>query len=472
MEDIGRKIAHNTLIQLVSKGVTVVTSLAIVSLLTRYLGQSGYGMYATALNYGNVAMVFVDLGFFLIVLREISGKPELKGSLVSNAFTIKLVLGVLVFAASYFLTFLLPYDATLRHAILVASLSFFVMSLSQIVITVLQADLEMHKSAIADVAGRLVNLGLVILAISYRLGISEVLLTSFVGNLVLLSVNWYWVTRKIRLSLAFDFAVWKKLLHEALPMGIVLVLSTIYFRIDTLMLSTMKSLAEVGIYQAPYKVLEVILSFPTIFMSSVFPILVGKMALDLSGMRPLFRQAFDVLGVMSLPLIGGIMVFALPIMLFVAGPDFAASAPVLQILIWAVGGSFLNSVMIYSLIAAGHQKRLILPYLLTTAFNVTMNLLLIPRFSYIGAAYVTVATELLVLVYSGWLVAKLLKISPSWINFFKSLLAAGLMVAVLELTHVGLVLGMILGLTVYGLLIFWLKVIDKKTLSYLWLKRS
>jgi O-antigen/teichoic acid export membrane protein len=58
----------------------------------------------------------------------------------------------------------------------------------------------------------------------------------------------------------------------------------------------------------------------------------------------------------------------------------------------------------YLIIAVGKQAKLIAPYLFLVVFNVGMNLILIPRISYIGAAIDTVLTEVLVLFFS-WYIA-------------------------------------------------------------------
>lgn len=63
-----------------------------------------------------------------------------------------------------------------------------------------------------------------------------------------------------------------------------------------------------------------------------------------------------------------------------------------------MGISFLSHLFGYSIIALGRQTKLIWPNLFLVVFNIILNLILIPKISYIGAAIVTVLTEILVVL--------------------------------------------------------------------------
>ena len=70
----------------------------------------------------------------------------------------------------------------------------------------------------------------------------------------------------------------------------------------------------------------------------------------------------------------------------------------LQILVWFLPWSFVNSVTQYVLIAVNQQRFLTLAFVIGVAFNVAANLILIPPFGYVAAAAVTVASEIVLLI--------------------------------------------------------------------------
>ena len=60
-----RKVAYNTLAQMVGRIVLIATSLVIVGILTRHLGVENFGRYTTAFAFVAFFGIFGDLGFFL-----------------------------------------------------------------------------------------------------------------------------------------------------------------------------------------------------------------------------------------------------------------------------------------------------------------------------------------------------------------------------------------------------------------------
>ena len=78
--------------------------------------------------------------------------------------------------------------------------------------------------------------------------------------------------------------------------------------------------------------------------------------------------------------------------------DSGLSAIALSILICYLPLSYANGLTQYVLIAAGRQRLLTGAFVAALVFNFAANLVLIPRFGYVGAAWVTVASELVLLV--------------------------------------------------------------------------
>jgi len=83
----------------------------------------------------------------------------------------------------------------------------------------------------------------------------------------------------------------------------------------------------------------------------------------------------------------------------VGGRDYLPdSAVALAILICYLPLSYANGLTQYMLIAAGRQRLLTGAFVAALIFNLAANLVLIPRFGYVGAAWVTVASEIVLLV--------------------------------------------------------------------------
>ena len=432
-----RKVAYNTLVQIVGKVVTTVISLFLVAALTRYLGVTGYGQYTTVFSYVAFFAVFADFGFFWIFIRELA-KPDADTSkIASNILTLRTILGIVVYGLAFVVGFFIPQYYEFRWGIGITALASLFLALNFTYVGVFQNKLRMDKAALTDMIGRAVILVVTLYLIKSNLGLNAILWAYAFGNIVNFVIS-AWLGRiYVHFRPAFDFKYWKEIFWQALPMGIILVLNLIYFRVDTLILSLLKSSTDVGIYGPPYKVLEIMLFLPTIFMGNIFPIITRFYFEKNPRLNELIQKAFDFLFMMALPIIVGVIFAARPIIEAVAGVEFvnastvqpflgipATSVLALQILIIAVGVSFLSHLFGYLAVAFGKQSKLVVPNIIFVVFNIGLNLILIPRFSYIGASIVTVLTESLVLVISWLIMSQYLKVNWNFRIFWKVVLAS------------------------------------------------
>ena len=436
-----RKIAYNTIFQIIGKTVTTIISLFLVAALTRYLGVAGYGQYTTIFAYLSFFAVLADFGFFWILVREISNPETDINKAVSNILTLRTLVGVLFFAAAYLIGFFIPQYAGLRFGIGIAAFSMLFLALNSTYVGVFQNKLRMDKATITDVAGRLIILGMTLYLIKMGYGLNLILWAYAIGNIVNLFAS-AWLGRVyVNFRPAFDWSYWKQILVQTWPMAVVLILNLIYFRVDTFMLSLMKTSTDVGIYGPPYKVLEMILLLPSMFMGNVFPIISRYIHTQDERLAMAIQKSFDFLLILAVPIAILIIFAAEPIIRIVAGREFviahtimpvfghaATSVLALQILIIAVGFSFISIIFNYLVIALGKQAKLIWPNVIFAIFNITANLILIPRFSYIGAAAVTVMTEFLVLVFTWLIASQNIKLGLKFAAFYKAVLA-GLMMS-------------------------------------------
>jgi len=404
-----QRVAYNTAVQIVAKVITTLLSLVLIAALTRYLGVSGYGEYTTIFAYTQFFAVFSDFGFFWFFLREIS-KPEANTEkIASNVLTFRTLVAIGIFTAGFLLGLFIPQYHDIRYGIGIIAGAAFWMSLNGTYVGIFQSKLRMDKAALTDIIGRLVILGIVLFQIKAGVNLTQILWAYFLGNFANFAINALLGRMYVKIRPAFDTKYWKYIFWECLPISIVSILSVIYFKIDTVILSLLKSSTDVGIYGPPYKVLEILILFPAIFMGNVFPIFVRYFYSKDERIKSAYQRSFDFLLIAAVPIVVGVVFTAKRIIQIIAGGEFvqahtippvfglpATSATALQILIIAVGISFISHIFGYMVIAIGKQTKLIWPNAAMVVFNIGMNLLLIPKISYIGAAIVTVLTEILV----------------------------------------------------------------------------
>lgn len=484
-----KKVALNVIVQIIGKVLTTAISLVLIAALTRYLGVAGYGEYTTVFAYVSFFAVFADLGFFWIMVREISKPKADVTKITNNIMTLRSILGALVFLLGFAISWFIPsYGNIIRWGIGICSFGWFWISLNSTYVGVFQSKHRMDKSVISEIIGRIIILIFVLAFIKLNYSLLAIIAAYTIGNLTnfILSIILGW--RLVPFKLAFDFPLWRKMFHESLPMGIVLVLGVIVFRIDTVMLSIMKTQTDVGIYGAPYKVMEILVLIPSIFMGNIFPIITKYFSEQKEKLQNVLQKSFDFLTIIATPLLFGTIILATPIIKFVAGEEFIAattlsnilghsanSALSLQFLIFAGVIMFFSIMFGNTAIAIGRQRELIKPYIFFVIVNIGLNLILIPHLSYIGSSISTIITELLILILTAQIVYKHIKPLRIKKNIIPKTIISSIimsMVLIYLISTYDVVLQSVLAVIIYFAVLYLIKGFTKEDLQLIIMKKG
>jgi len=462
-----KTIAHNTLLQILGKALGTVLGVVTIALLTRYLGQEGFGYYTTALAFMQFFGVLVDMGLYLVCLREISANPEKENHIVSNIFTLRLLSALIFIGGGTLLIFIFPYPPMVKWSAAIISVSFFFMSLVQILTSVFQKYLKMGQVALAEVLGKVGFLIVIVLFIFYKGNLPALMLGNVANAFIYFLILWFLIKRYVKINWSFDLGYWKLIINKSWPIAVGIALNLVYFRADTIILSLYQPIADVGIYGAPYKILEIITTFPHMFMGLVMPILTAAwLSQNLDRFKSIMQKTFDFFILLIVPMVLGTMPLARGIMTLISGKEFLASGTILPILMLATGIIFLGTMFTYTLVILEKQKAMLKYFGLAAILALIGYFFFIPRYSYFGAAWVTVAIELLITVAALILTFKFTKIRFSLKILVKSLLASLIMLAVIYLlASLPTILLMLISMAVYGLIMILLKGIDKKLLN-------
>lgn len=427
-----RKVAHNTMIQVLGRVISTAIGLVVIGMLTRHLSEAGFGRYYTIMVYLQLFGVFVDLGLYVMLVKKISEPDADETRIVGNMFTLRLITALVVFGLAPMIALFLPYPGEVRTGIAITSIAFLCITLTQALTGVFQKHLRMDRVAIADVVGKIALLGLTWWVVASGYGLIAVM-GAVVGGSVLSTMVLFAFSRSIvRIRLMWDFALWKQIMKETWPIALSVVFNLIYFKADTVILSLMKTDADVGVYGASNRALEVIVTFPAIFAGLILPMLAAAWtALDRERFSRILQKAFDAMILLAVPLIGGTLIIAEPVMRLVTGEGFADSGSLLQILMIATGTIFVGNLMGNAVVAVNRQRAMMWLYLTVAVISLAGYLIVIPEYSYYGAAWMRVVSEILITIFASAIVIRATGIRLHIANLLKAVLATALMVATL-----------------------------------------
>lgn len=409
-----RQIAYNTTVQLAGKALCILISTVIVMLLTRYLGPSGYGQYNIAITFVGFFIVLADLGVYQIAVREMAQKAEEREKILGNVFVYRFFSALFVFLFAFLVGLLMPYENLVKLAIGIVAIQSFLGILTGSLISIYQVNYRMDLPALAEVLSRGLFLALVFGAIYFKFNLLGIfwflVLVNFFNLLLVYLQSRPFLKLKPQVSLLYL----KNFLKESLPMGLVVILSMIHFKSDTIILSLFKPSFDVGIYGASYRVYENLFLIPTIFIGLLFPKFSELFLKDKDHLKRILQRAIDLLILAVFPTVVFFFLFAPLIILVIAGKDFSLSIPPLRILLLTLFWIFLTIPLTNLLVAAKKQRELIKVFGIMAILNIMLNLFLIPRFSFIGAAWATFFSNFFVFLSVFILAKKLLKVVPDF----------------------------------------------------------
>lgn len=555
-----RKVLSNTLWQTFGRLAMAILAVASVKIATNYLSLEGYGEYAVVYEFLAFFSIAADMGLFTIAVKEMSEDESKVEKIIGNILSLRTILVITMMLAASIAVFLIPkYEGTrIPLGVTIASFSVLFTLLNGTISSVLQAKLKMHISSLSQIIGKVVMIlymlyivfiafpaapaagaasgsvqGLAALAATASgaasdIGFYHLVIAGVVGNLAMVLITNHYVRKITPLNYKFDWELWKKVLIKAIPYGTALILSTIYFRIDSILISLIKDQSEVGVYAVALRVLEAFQIIPLYFMNSVLPVLTKAMkgtvavaagtasatssaiaeAAKTSAAgaivkataaaeavtnaaeaarekaRLIVRYSFDFLTALSVPLLVGAYVLAYPIIFIVSSPEFLSrlnegfygSDIALKYLMFAMVFQFLGTLFAFILLSVDKQSKILYINLGCVIFKIAADLATIPTFGFRGAAVTSIAAEFLVMAIGAITAYRYFKYKFNFATTFKIIVSALLMGAAVKLLwppiygifqNFGVFVLAFIGAIIYGALLLATKAINKDMLRML-----
>jgi len=401
------KVASNTVYQIIGKLISMSITMLAVVIITRSYGRDGYGAFSLMQSWPALFFVIVDFGINAIAAKDVTEDWSKAGKYLGNILIIRFLFSLfLILVISLSLNFF-PYTPDLRNGIRLGLFLLITQSLFSTTNIFFQAKLRYDYSTISYIGGYVLILILVLIFSYLRLSVTWVNFSYVIGGLLTFILSLYFVSKMgIKPDFSLDKKIWKYLISSALPIGIMFVFSQMSFKEDALMLSFLKlppsyglnNTESVAVYALPYKVFEVMLVVPTFFMNSVYPVLVNHMIEGEQKLKKTFTRAiyFLIGSGLVIGLLG--IAFSSLAMKILGGEEFYQSTGVLNILSGGLFIFYLTSPISWLIVTLGYQKYLPWIYFVSFSFNLIMNFIFIPKYSFYAASWITVLSELIVLI--------------------------------------------------------------------------
>lgn len=390
-----RRIAANAGVLAVTYLLVRALGMGLMIVLARYLGAEGYGTYQRSEAFVFLFSVLANLGLDMILTREVAARSPRVPEYLGGVFALKFLLGAIALAVVYGVAGARGYTGEFLWGIRIFGLILLVNSLSQVMDAVFQGLEVMGYLAITNLVAQLASVALGVSCILLGKDLRWVLGSLLVSNLLRLGLSALLLAR-LQLTWARPrLATLGFLLREAFPLAFAASFVIVYQQVDAVMLGEMKGNAEVGWYKAGAKFLLLFTVLRESFLLAVYPVFSSLARTQRERLGSLLTRAARYQVVVALYFVL-CFVFLPRIAPKLLGADFQNSGAVLPVLAWILVPQTLSITAGRALVAAGCQSRMMFSTGMSLAVNIAGNLLLIPRYGFLGAAAASVVSEIVV----------------------------------------------------------------------------
>jgi O-antigen/teichoic acid export membrane protein len=400
------RIRWNTLFYFLSFFIRFLTNFLLFVGIARFYGPEVFGQFTAAHTLSTLFILFADFGFDTLLTTEIPRQRERAAALTQQFLSIKL----LFCGAATLVMFVVPFfqGASPQTRVLIEIFSFYVLfsALNNFFFALFRGFEQMkHETKISFIINVLL---LILLAVfvALRLPILFVALAFVFSRLLGLGLAYRVAESEMEIhAFRLSFTEWRRIWGLVAVFGVTFIFGNLFFMLDTVLLTYIRGDVEVGIYQSVFKIVALVLIVPDILTTTLMPVLSRLHAEDQDRWDRLGMLLNKTLLFVGLAVSTLLFIYADQIIHLLYGYErFEDAIPILRTFSVIVLIKYSVETSALMLTTSDRQRTRMMVVITATVVNLACNLYVLPRFGASGAAFVSLATN--VVVGFGYIFAK------------------------------------------------------------------
>ncbi len=270
---LGKKIAFSAFVQLIGKILQIVLAGVSIKLISNFLTQEGYGVYASITEYALFFATVANLGIFGNVIRLMSDKPD-DSKIFVHALFVRAITGVFFFALAILICFLNGSSNIfiIGTALFCSALLFDF--LTSVCDGMLQANYLMGRATAALLLGRIVQVAVIFWIVKNINSMEHfwILGSTLIGSLFTFFMSLILVAQKIKINWQLEWGTMVIFFKRSLPFGIISLINTLYFRfIPDYLANNLLTDAHFASFNISFRISQVLSLASTFIMFSALP---------------------------------------------------------------------------------------------------------------------------------------------------------------------------------------------------------
>ncbi len=391
-----RRAALDIATQVIGRVGNLALGVVVTLILARALGEDSFGEWATIFAVTQIATNVGELGLNQVAVARAASDPQRAERWLGALLSLRLLIALPTTLLALLGIALIAPNSTVALAGALIALTILANAPSA-------ANAAFQLRVRNDLTIAVITLGSIVwaagaIAVAAISGAIAAFAAAFLVTALVTTAATLVLARRLGpVRPLIDRELWRALLRVGLAVGAAGIFVTLYVKLDQILVFELAGSAAAGLYGAAYRVLEQIQFIPSAVMTTLFPLIAAAHPHDLQRVRRLLQSAAEYLTMASLPALAFTIVASRQIVALLFGGSFAGAAPALPILMGAfvsISFGYLagNMVLILEL-----QRRFLRYAALGLLVNAVLNVALIPLYGFLAAAWITLATEVLVM---------------------------------------------------------------------------
>ncbi|PIS40743.1 MAG: hypothetical protein COT26_01680 [Candidatus Kerfeldbacteria bacterium CG08_land_8_20_14_0_20_43_14] len=371
-----------------------IISFVYYTVVVNHIGVSKTGAYDPIKSLIPIALILIDFSLSAVITREIARKPSSTKSYIGNVLGIKLIFALVVLAAFGLVTNFGSFSQEVQSSLYLVALIVVFDTFTLTFFAVLRGLQNMKYEALGMIVNQIIAVGLGYAALKMNFGMRGVFFATVIASIVNFGWSIVAVRRyaKIWPKIIWDKAMIILLLKMAVPFAIAAMLTKVYTYTDRYLLLIFKGANSVAYYAIAHKLTFALEFLPSAFAAGLYPAMSAFFVSSKKQLQNTFEKALVYMMIISVPTSIVMFVLADGIVGLAFKKFFAPAAGPLQILILSLPVIFMNF-PVGTLLNAVNKTRLnTISMGITVLVNISLNALLIKKFSYFGSAIATFAS--------------------------------------------------------------------------------
>ena len=386
-KQISKQISRNALFLTLAIGASRLGRLVLVWYIGRRMGAAALGEYGIILTFSSMFQAFGVQGLNPLVMREVAQGRRQFGRFLSNISIISALIALVFVLAMDGVALLLGYPPSTLAGIVVMGVSVVPGTVAKTLEAAIKAREKMGYVALGTLAQSIAVVGLAMLLLHHGYGLLGVFWIFVIGELLLAGAYLLIIDRTIeRVRPRVDWGTWRELAGTISTFFGASMAGIGLRRLDVVILSKLRDSTAVGLYTAPFKLVDALMGLRPAIGQAMLPSMARFSGDQRDSLRLITLRSVKFFNVFLLPVALCVTLVSRDVFLRYYSAEFAASGLLLQVLVWSVIPFYVFGVLRNAIIVEGHEKVALRIAVTNLAVSLVLNLVLVPYLGPLGTA--------------------------------------------------------------------------------------